>query len=258
MKVLKLISWIQCGALLGVSCAISPLAIAADSPLMTAPVVPDPVLAQMVGRGELAGQIVFFGVTMSSSWQTPSGPINGSLSAALHLAGSGPNFIPTITIVSTQPTDPSAQLNTPENASIAQTVPNVSGAEETIQVAGSNNSVSNHTTLNVEKYNPATMGSNAASQQSPVNLQNSPNVTYNVTNGLNMQVIDGASRVSEGLVPSGIQQIVQLAANNTTITNTMALTVGTQLAHNSAALANQNLANIGQILASVRGISSIP
>ena len=115
--------------------------------------IPDAELGDMRGRYVVGNDLVaWFGVTMTSVWQTASGQtLQGTLQVGMDFAKSPTptlSFEPTVSITAADAPPPAAT----GSASVdAAGLANVSGLVQSVQVAGDGNAVSNATALRVRE-----------------------------------------------------------------------------------------------------------
>ncbi len=223
MKIKHTLHSIIIGTLLGYT-GIAGQAIAAPLGL-TAPVVPDSVLAKLVGKGVIGGRIVYFGVQMQTNWTAPgdNGTLQGNLNIALN---SGNNvFVPTITYSVQHDRLPSTNGNTGatfDGAGLA----NIKGVSQGIQIAGQGNGVQNGMSLNVVKGTPSSSGAGSTPTLTPGTTQQG-DITMTVQPGqLSMLISNGANTVQQGIGANGAYQLAQIASNGNVISNEMHMTLG--------------------------------
>lgn len=111
--------------------------------------VADSILADMRGRFvPSSDKVLFFGVQMQSSWQTPDGHmLNGGATFSIDFSSAAPDvsFHPTVSITETEQV---GELVDTGNRSITgEGTRNVSGLSQSLQIAGDHNRVDNVTRL---------------------------------------------------------------------------------------------------------------
>ncbi|MEY2342338.1 hypothetical protein AB4090_09550 [Acidithiobacillus sp. IBUN Pt1247-S3] len=190
---------------------------------LAAPVVPDPILAKMVGKGVIGGHIVYFGVQMQTNWTAPgnNAALQGNLNVALN--SSNNVFVPTITY-SVHNGQLPPTISNPGSAIDGAGLANIKGVSQGIQIAGQGNGVQNAMTLNVVNGTPSTphTGSNlmpGTTQQGDVTMTVQPGQ-------LSMLINNGANTVQQGIGAGGAYQLAQIASNGNLISNTMHMTLG--------------------------------
>ena len=119
--------------------------------------VSDSTLDSMRGRFITgAGQILYFGVEMLSTWHSPDGRVlNGSALLSFDFSKGMPQvtFVPTVSIV--QGSGSGALVDTTGRSIDASGLANVSGIAQGIQIVGDHNSAGNSTELHVTTTLPA-------------------------------------------------------------------------------------------------------
>ena len=119
--------------------------------------VSDSTLDSMRGRFITgAGQILYFGVEMLSTWHSPDGRVlNGSALLSFDFSKGIPQvtFVPTVSIV--QGSGSGALVDTAGRSIDASGLANVSGIAQGIQIVGDHNSAGNSTELHVTTTLPA-------------------------------------------------------------------------------------------------------
>jgi len=212
------------------------------SPLgITAPVVPDATLAQMVGKGVIGGQIVYFGVAMQTNWTAPGSttPLQGNLNVAFN--SSNNVFVPTITYSVTNPSLPKASTN-PSASMDGSGLQNIQGVTQAIQIAGQGNGIQNAMSLNVVKGRPSTQFVGQSLQPGTTIQQGAVTMAVHADQ-LSMAIHNGVNTVQQGIGSNGVYQMAQVASNDNKIQSTMQMTLGVNpTAANSAQL--QQLASM--------------
>ena len=242
-------SWLLYGMGVCLGMLLMPQALAGDFTLTAAPTVPDPVLAKMCGRGELGGQIVFFGIQMQTQWQQGATTQSSSLNVALN--SSGNTFVPTITFVQNN-AQLSRQLAPKDVQMQAAGLNNVHGVTQGIQIGGDYNTVGNNVTMNVVRGQPGILAADSGDILA-MGTHTVGNTTLTINpDTLSMMINNGASQVTQQIGANGLAQLVQLAANNSNIHNNMTLTVGESAANLSQQI---NLAGLQGMLNNMRALT---
>ena len=126
--------------------------------------VSDSTLDSMRGRFITgAGQILYFGVEMLSTWHSPDGRVlSGSALLSFDFSKGMPQvtFVPTVSIV--QGSGSGALVDTTGRSIDASGLANVSGIAQGIQIVGDHNSAGNSTELHVTTTLPAGAGAGIA------------------------------------------------------------------------------------------------
>lgn len=184
--------------------------------------IPDAELGNMRGRYVVGNDLVaWFGVTMTSSWQTASGQsLQGALQLGMDFSRGGTptlSFEPTVSITASDAPLPNAASAASVDAS---GLANVSGLVQSVQVAGDHNAVGNVTALRVrEGTAPAATVSSGADTRvaSAPGMQVSAGVTDGIAQ-VRLQV-DGQGLATQWLQSGSAGQSVQLAGNGQQIHN---------------------------------------
>ncbi len=126
--------------------------------------VSDSTLDSMRGRFITgAGQILYFGVEMLSTWHSPDGRVlSGSALLSFDFSKGVPQvtFVPTVSIV--QGSGSGALVDTTGRSIDASGLANVSGIAQGIQIVGDHNSAGNSTELHLTTTMPAGAGAGSA------------------------------------------------------------------------------------------------
>ncbi len=126
--------------------------------------VSDSALDSMRGRFITgAGQILYFGVEMLSTWHSPDGRVlSGSALLSFDFSAGMPqvSFVPTVSIV--RGSGSGALVDTTGRSIDASGLANVSGIAQGIQIVGDHNSAGNSTELHVTTTLPAGAGAGIA------------------------------------------------------------------------------------------------
>ncbi|MHB1991503.1 hypothetical protein [Metallibacterium scheffleri] len=122
--------------------------------------VSDPALDAMRGRFVTgAGQVLYFGVEMLSTWHSPDGRVlSGSALLSFDFSKGTPqvSFVPTVSIV--QGSSGGVLVDTSHRTIDASGLDNVSGIEQGIQIVGDFNSAGNSTELHLTNTLPTGAG----------------------------------------------------------------------------------------------------
>ncbi|QCO68659.1 hypothetical protein E4582_10735 [Luteimonas yindakuii] len=184
--------------------------------------ISDAELGDMRGRYVVGNDLVaWFGVTMTSVWQTTSGQtLQGALQLGMDFSAGGTptlSFEPTVSITAADaPLPVAASGATVDAAGLA----NVSGLVQSVQVAGDHNAVSNVTALRVregEAPAPSAPQEAATRTASASGMQVSAGVADGMAQVL-LQV-DGQGLAMQWLRSGSAGQSVQLAASGQQIHN---------------------------------------
>jgi hypothetical protein len=255
-----------------VAAAESPSAFAMESSMPDISVfahatpISDGMLAHMRGRGILNGQIVQFGVEMFSKWRTDNG---NRLKAAAVMTVSGVNssrpqvsFQPSLTFEAATNGNPSSGGNT-QSATGGNSIRNVSGVGQSIQIAGNSNSITNSANVTVTtdsiSTSPESGSTDSLSKIGPDGSTLSATldkggvgVSITTPQGQVMQQIKGGpfGSSNSGTNATGLVQMVQATGNMQQIENVMNLRI--QLS-SLASLTKQS--NFNQTLNTLRGIA---
>jgi hypothetical protein len=190
------------------------------------------------------GPVVYFGVTMTSSW-AQSG--NGEVSAMQTIGVNAQNDVVTIS----QSTD-GGTLNAsadPADKVGASSSSDSSGVTQIIQVAGNGNSVQNQASLTVSTSGPTVTGTGpfvgtttvcGTGCTTTINGTGTPGITIVTPEGTISQTIGSVN---------GISQTVQLAGNANTVVN--AMNMQAQLGRSTS---NSGAVNLLPILQSMNGL----
>ncbi len=234
------------------SATIGTVALASTLPFQ-APVVPNPVLAKMVGKGVIGGQIVYFGVQMQTNWTAPGSqtPLQGNLDISFNSGNQ--IFVPTITYSVSNGQLPDAVSN-PNTQVSSGGLHNIDGVTQAIQIGGQDNAIQNSMTLNVIKGVPTLPAGGKLTGRDMTT--HAGDVTLTVQPGqLSMLVRNGANTVQQGIGSSGAFQIDQIASNANQIKNSMQMTLGINPGRNSS---NAQLQGLQSLLGNNLLTSSIP
>ena len=128
--------------------------------------VSDSTLDNMRGRFITgAGQILYFGVEMLSTWHSPDGRVlSGTALLSFDFSKGVPQvtFVPTVSIVQGSGSGSGALVDTTGRSIDASGLANVSGIAQGIQIVGDHNSAGNSTELHVTTTLPAGAGAGIA------------------------------------------------------------------------------------------------
>lgn len=192
---------------------------------LSAPVVPDSVLAKMVGKGVIGGRIVYFGVQMQTNWTAPGdqGTLQGNLNVALN--SNNNMFVPTITYSVRNGQLPQNSDN-PGSMIDGAGLSNIKGVSQGIQIAGQGNGVQNGMSLNIVKGTPTS--TNVGTTWTPgTTTEQQGDVTMTVQPGqLSMLISNGVNTVQQGIGAAGAYQLAQIASNGNIVSNEMHMTLG--------------------------------
>ena len=204
---------------------------------ISGPVVPNAVLANVIGKGVIGGKIVYFGVEMQTNWTNTAGKTPMSMSSNLNVAlnSNGTTFMPTITY-STQGSMP-GQVANPASQMNGSGLQNIQGVTQAIQIGGNDNTIQNGMSLNVVQGVPSSSNSPAGENtMRNYGTTKAGNVTMTVAPGqLSMLINNGANTIQQGIGSNGVFQMAQVQSNLNAIQNTMKLTLGVDPTKNPGA-----------------------
>lgn len=197
--------------------------------------VSDGELGEMRGKFASNNAIVYFGVDISSGWQTANGSLaTASANLSIDLSDASTpkvHYVPTITIVEGQVVPANQQLA--GNVSGGAGLQDVSGVSQSIQVAGFNNKINNDIAMQVRMFSTMQGGSIADSAQTHAGTvsktaSDGTVVTVALTQNsiaLNMNV-PGQGQVMQELRNQGILQAVRIGGDLNHIHNQITMQVG--------------------------------
>lgn len=202
----------------------------------------DAELAQMRGRFVDKGQVMFFGVRMSSEWQTSAGE-RLMAGATLHgdLRGATPtaSFEPHLTVIS------SDSLSAPmsSNGAVVRDsgTGNARGVVQTIQAGGNFNAAANEMQVDIldAAGHSISVGSNRhPAEQTVVSAAGSQLSVSHGAGGVSVKMNSPMGNVSQAIVPGrGLRQSVQLTSDFQQVRNITRLQLymgGSQAGANAA------------------------
>lgn len=229
---------------------------AADRPGSGLEEISDTELGNMRGRYTVGNDtVVWFGVKMISTWQTPTGQIlEGTLALSMDFTHNQPtvSFVPTVSIthvdappLPTPPADPARHVD-------ASGLANVAGVVQSVQVAGDSNLAGNVTRLTVHDGTapPAQDGSSGPDMASAYADGSSAVASFDGSSASVLLTIDGQGAVSQWIRNGSMGQSVQLATDSQWVSNRMEI----DLIRQSVAPSTQLAQNVAQSIALARGI----
>lgn len=222
--------------------------------------ISDAQLAGLRGRYTIGSNTVaWFGVQMISTWQDSGGrTLQGTMALAMDFTHN-PNmpkvsFVPTVSIVQSTtpplPHDPAGPTRSIDNQGLA----NVTGMQQSVQVAGDNNSASNVTRLTVQDGGsiPAPPSNNTDSNFNATVSSGDATVSASYAGNAAQVVltIAGQGAVQQWIRSGSLGQSVTLATDNQSASNQMEITLIRQTLVANAQLAQ----NVAQSIQSTRGL----
>lgn len=239
------------GGLLGSAPAVAQQAPSAPAGITE---IPDAELELMRGRFAVGNhQVLWFGVSMVSSWRTPGGQfLQGRLDIGFDFANGDPvvTFTPNVVV-----TDEHAPMPVPggqrsiDGAGLA----NVGGLVQGVQVAGDANAASNLASLTLrEGEAPAATaaGSAAPGARDAVSGAASASVRYGADGAQVLLEVAGHGAAEQWIRAGSMGQSIRLHSDGQQVGNQLHLDL-VRRALPAAAMLNQNVA---QALASTRGL----
>jgi len=218
--------------------------------------IPDPELNLMRGRYTVGGNAVaWFGVTMTSTWQTATGQsLQGAMTLGMDFSKGGNvpkvTFTPIVSI-----TDANAPLPDSSGRSIdGSGLNNVAGVSQSVQIAGDGNRASNVMHLNVRNDGvvPGVSGSiagNATAQSGDASA-----VASFDGNAARLQLtIQGQGAVQQWLRSGSVGQSVQLTSDGQLVSNRLQIDLVRESMAGNLPLAQ----NVAQAITLNRGIGGI-
>lgn len=250
-----------CRALLlgGLLCSVPALAqqAPAAAPGKGLTEIPDPELGLMRGRFAVGdNQVLWFGVSMISSWQTTGGQLlQGRLDIGFDFSNGDPvvSFTPNVVL-----TDEHAPMPVPggqrhvDSAGLA----NVNGLVQGVQVAGDGNAASNVTSLTVRDGDVPAMagGGSGAASLSGVSGAASADVDFDDNGARVLLQVAGHGAAEQWIRAGSMGQSIRLQSDGQSVSNRLHLDLVRQSLPATAML-NQNVA---QALVTARGIGGGP
>ncbi|NZA25013.1 hypothetical protein H0E84_01315 [Luteimonas sp. SJ-92] len=218
--------------------------------------IPDAELGAMRGRYTVGNDaVLWFGVTMISTWQTQSGQtLQGQLNVGFDFSQGKPSvsFLPSVSITAAD-----APLSTPQGQRSVDTagLDNVSGLVQGVQVAGDGNAARNLTTLTVRDGEaPTAAGLEAGSAHagaSAAGMSASAGFDGNAANV--MLQVDGHGIARQWIRPGSLGQSVALTSDGQAVSNQLHMELVRQSLPASAALDQ----GVAQAISLTRGLGGI-
>ena len=219
--------------------------------------IPDPELGLMRGRFAVGdNQVLWFGVSMISSWQTTGGQLlQGRLDIGFDFSNGDPvvSFTPNVVL-----TDEQAPMPVPggqrhvDSAGLA----NVNGLVQGVQVAGDGNAASNVTSLTVRDGEvPAIAGGGSdGGALSAASGAASADVNFDGNGARVLLQVAGHGAAEQWIRAGSMGQSIRLQSDGQSVSNRLHLDLVRQSLPSTAML-NQNVA---QALVTARGIGGGP
>ena len=242
--------------LLGALLCAAP-ALAQEAPAPTArglTEIPDSELGLMRGRF-IAGdnKVLWFGVSMISSWQTTSGQLlQGRLDIGFDFADGQPvlSFSPNVVL-----TDEHAPMPVPSGQRSVESagLQNVAGLVQGVQVAGDGNAASNVTSLTLRDGDSAPAGHAGSITQGSLTRSAGPasaSVSFGGNGAGVLLQVEGHGAAEQWIRAGSMGQSIRLASDGQSVSNQLHLDMVRQ-ALPATAMLNQNVA---QALVTTRGI----
>lgn len=217
--------------------------------------IPDAELGDMRGRFTVAGYgVAWFGVSMVSTWVTPSGQsLQGTLSIGMDFDGGGAPRLVIVPSVTLEMDAPGAMAAAAGTRSInADGLQNVSGLTQSVQVAGDGNVAFNGLRFEVrDGGSPDALG-NGVAQDSLMAQSGAASAVAGIQgNAARLQLrIEGQGMVEQWLRSGSVGQGIQLAADGQRASNTMKIELVRQPLSSNPMLAQ----NVAQAITLARGV----
>ena len=217
--------------------------------------IPDAELGDMRGRFTVAGYgVAWFGVSMVSTWVTPSGQLlQGTLGIGMDFDGGG---APRLVIVPSVTLEMNAQDATAATVGMrsvnAEGLQNVSGLTQSVQVAGDGNAAFNGLRFEVRDGDIPGASGNGASQNSLMAQSGDASVMAGIQgNAARLQLrIEGQGMVEQWLRSGSVGQGIQIAADGQRARNGMKIELVRQPLSSSPMLTQ----NVAQAITLARGV----
>lgn len=222
--------------------------------------IPDAELGQMRGRYTVGpNAVAWFGVSMISTWQTPTGQIvQGSLQVGMDFAGGTlptVTYTPTVSITSTGDAPPPGGGDGLTRSIDAAGLANASGVVQSVQVAGDRNSAYNVTQLTVRDDTQgaagfaATLPSGASRQYLQAGLA-SASASFDGEAARVLLMIEGQGAVEQWIRSGSLGQSIRLTSDRQFVSNRLEV----ELVRRQMATNTQLVQNVAQALQSTRGL----
>ena len=212
--------------------------------------IPDAELGQMRGRFAVGdNRVLWFGVSMISSWQTSSGQLlQGRLDIGFDFSDGDPvvSFTPNVVLTDEMAPMPVASGRSVDSAGLG----NVAGLVQGVQVAGDGNAASNVTSLTLREGD---VPGAAAGGGSPVSMHSgaaSASVNFDGNSAGVLLQVAGHGAAEQWIRAGSMGQSIRLTSDGQTVSNQLHLDLVRQSLPATAML-NQNVA---QALTTARGI----
>lgn len=243
------LKWIRIPALLALL-ACAPVAWAGPGSGLKE--IPDSELADMRGRFTVGdSQVLWFGVSMVSSWYTASGQLlQGRLDLGFDMANGTPvvSFEPSVTVTDADAPMPVASGDRSiGGAGLA----NVGGMVQSVQVAGDGNRAANTTALTVrDGQAPTTVAGTGASSASAAASGASATATFDGNAARVLLQVAGHGTAEQWIRPGSLGQQISLASDGQAVSNQLQLELVRHALPASAMLGQ----NVAQSIQMTRGI----
>ncbi|PWK86620.1 hypothetical protein [Fulvimonas soli] len=229
--------------------------------------IDDGELATMRGRYTVDDHTVaWFGVSMISTWQTPSGQtVSGALTLAMDFSGARPkvSFQPTVTITAANAPLPDTASAAGSGLAAAQQparridssgLANAGGVVQSVQVAGDGNRASNLASLSVrDGGNVPAAAADAPAQASASAGDIGAIVGYDGRTASVQLSVAGQGVVQQWIRSGSVGQGITLTADNQLVSNQLQI----DLVRRAAAAGNGQLAlNVAQAIGLNHGIGA--
>lgn len=217
--------------------------------------ISDAELGDMRGRFTVAGYgVAWFGVSMVSTWVTPSGQsLQGTLRIGMDFDGGGAPRLVIVPSVTLEMDAPDAMAAVVGARSIdAEGLQNVSGLTQSVQVAGDGNVALNGLRLEVRDGGAPGAADTGAAQDSLRAQSGAASVLAGIQgNAARLQLrIEGQGMVEQWLRSGSVGQGIQLATDGQRASNTMKIELVRQPLSSSPMLAQ----NVAQAITLARGV----
>lgn len=216
--------------------------------------IPDAELGQMRGRFTVGNnQVLWFGVSMISSWQTAGGQfLQGRLDLGFDFSNGTPavTFTPNVVLTDEQaPMPVPSGHRTVNHAGLG----NVSGLVQGVQVAGDGNAARNLTSLTLREGDAPAMAAGAGAASGSLDAASgaaSANVHFDGSGARVLLQVAGHGAAEQWIRAGSMGQSIRLTSDGQAVSNQLHLDLVRQSLPATAML-NQNVA---QALVTARGI----
>lgn len=216
--------------------------------------IPDDELGLMRGRFAVGNnQVLWFGVSMISTWQTSAGQtLQGRLDIGFDFSNGSPvlSFSPNVVL-----TDEHAPMPAPggQRTIDSSGLANVSGLVQGVQVAGDGNAASNLTSLTLREGEAPAMAGGSAGASGAMSAASGPasaSVHFNGGGARVLLEVAGHGSAEQWIRAGSMGQSIRLASDGQSVSNQLHLDMVRQSLPATAML-NQNVA---QALVTARGL----